>query len=355
IILDHHQPLKDFKPPDNILEINSNLCNFKGDSEACGATLSYSLATSLNKDNRDLAPLAITGFTGDKQYIGGVKGLNKTILEEAVNSKIVTKEVGIKTPGETIEDILYYTVDPYYPGISGNKEGIKHLLKRLKIDSSKHIDSLTTFEKKKLFSALLLLLIKTGNTTPIILDTIVRERYQSTMTHGEIEYYADLLDACGKGEQRDLAFAVALGDEEAYKEATLFYRSYTQLLLDELQELEVKGAQEKKHYRYFYSKESSRSGVVAGIAVNYLFDDKKPLISLVRHKDELHVSSRGNQRLVDKGLNLGEAMRLVANKLGGQGGGHRIAAGATIPLEKEELFLEELDMVIGRQLEGEKK
>ena len=108
--------------------------------------------------------------------------------------------------------------------------------------------------------------------------------------------------------------------------------------------------EEKKYYRYFYSEDSSRSGVIAGIAVNYLFDDKKPLVSLVRHKDELHVSSRGNQRLVEEGLNLGLAMRELAMKLDGHGGGHKIAAGATIPLDKEEFFLEELDNILKKQI-----
>ncbi len=348
IILDHHQPL-DVDIPDNILQINSNLCDIKGDSEACGSSLSYIFVKTLNDENRDLIPLAITGITGDKQYIGGIRGFNKDIVEEAVNSKQVMTYIGIKTIGDTIEDALYYTVDPYYPGISGNRDGIKHLLMRLRIDPDQSIEKLSEIQKKKLYSHLLLILMKTGCTS-IILDTVVRERYTSKLTHGEIEGFSDLIDACGKGNHRDLGFAVCIGDEEAYIEALSFHKDYNQLLLDELQKLELQGAEEKKYYRYFYSEDSSRSGVIAGIAVNYLFDDKKPLISLVRHKDELHVSSRGNQRLVEEGLNLGLAMRELAMKLDGHGGGHKIAAGATIPLDKEEFFLEELDNILKKQI-----
>ncbi|RLF41887.1 MAG: hypothetical protein DRN12_01920 [Thermoplasmata archaeon] len=348
IILDHHQPL-DHTPIDNILEINANLCDIKGDSEACGASLSYVFSSILNSKNRDLIPLALTGITGDKQYIGGIKGFNKEIVEEAVDSKQVTMYKGIKSIGETIEDALYYTVDPYYPGISGNRDGIKHLLMRLHIDPDQNLETLSEIQKKKLYSYLLLILMKTG-CTPIILDTVIRERYSSQLTHGEIEGFSDIIDACGKGNQRDLGFAVCIGDEEAYRESLSFHRDYNQLLLDELQKLELQGAEERKYYRYFYSEDSSRSGVIAGIAVNYLFDDKKPLISLVRHKDELHISSRGNQRLTEKGLNLGLAMREIAMKVDGHGGGHKIAAGATIPLDKEEFFLEELDDILRKQI-----
>lgn len=348
IILDHHQPL-DVNIPDNILQINANLCGIKGDSEACGSSLSYIFVKTLNDENRDLIPLALTGITGDKQYIGGIKGFNKTIVEEAINSRQVETYIGIKTIRKTIGDILYYTVDPYYPGISGNEDGIKHLLMRLRIDPNQSIEKLSEIQEKKLYSYLLLILMKTG-CTPIILDTVVRARYTSKLTYGEIEGFSDLIDACGKGGYRDIGFAVCIGDEEAYRDALSFHKDYNQLLLDEIQKLELQGVEEKKYYRYFYSEDGSRSGVIAGIAVNYLFDDRKPLISLVRYKDELHISSRGNQKLVDEGLNLGSAMRELAMKLDGHGGGHKIAAGATIPLEKEDIFLRELDDIIRRQI-----
>ena len=75
-------------------------------------------------------------------------------------------------------------------------------------------------------------------------------------------------------------------------------------------------------------------------------------MSLVRSNDELHVSCRGTQYLVGKGLNLGEAMKEASNQLGGIGGGHAIAAGATIKGEKEKKFSELVDLLIANQLKG---
>jgi RecJ-like exonuclease len=43
-------------------------------------------------------------------------------------------------------------------------------------------------------------------------------------------------------------------------------------------------------------------------------------------------------------------MRAAAEKVGGVGGGHNIAAGATIPCEKKEEFLGVLDDIVGSQL-----
>jgi RecJ-like exonuclease len=106
--------------------------------------------------------------------------------------------------------------------------------------------------------------------------------------------------------------------------------------------------------RYFYSENSSLGGVVAGIAMNYVLDEKKPLFSLTRNETEkeIHVSCRGNQQLVKNGLDLGAAMKTVAGRLGGYGGGHKIAAGATIAFEKEQEFLQQVDSLLVSQMKG---
>ena len=63
----------------DIIQINANLCGIDGNYEACGATLCYSFAKTLDEKNIDLSPLAIAGAIGDKQYIGGIRGHNKAI------------------------------------------------------------------------------------------------------------------------------------------------------------------------------------------------------------------------------------------------------------------------------------
>jgi len=40
----------------------------------------------------------------------------------------------------------------------------------------------------------------------------------------------------------------------------------------------------------------------------------------------------------------------VADRLGGFGGGHSIAAGATIGLDKEKMFLDLVDEIVSKQL-----
>jgi len=142
-----------------------------------------------------------------------------------------------------------------------------------------------------------------------------------------------------------------LGDKDSYNEAIKIEREYKNQILNELLYLEKNGFIEKKSYRYFYSNKSSIGGVIGGIAINYILDNKKPLFSFVKKDDELHISCRGTQQLVKDGLDLGLAMRQVALDLNGNGGGHKIAAGATIQLEKENEFLDKTEEILSKQFE----
>ena len=62
------------------------------------------------------------------------------------------------------------------------------------------------------------------------------------------------------------------------------------------------------------------------------------------------VSARADRSLVRKGLDLASIMKIASEMVGGYGGGHNIAAGATIPRGKEEVFLEAVDDLVIAQL-----
>jgi len=350
IIIDHHQVRKD-KTNDNVIQINCNLFDINGNYEACGSTLAYLFANELDKKNIDLSDIAIVGMTGDKQYIGGFRGLNKEIIDTAVKNKIVRKKTAIKLDGKNIFDALYYSIDPYYSGLSGNRSEILNLLEKYQIDKEKRFDELTKEEQKNLQSHLMLILLKKG-CEKNILDTVIRPRYYINFFNYESEAFADLLDSCGKGGNRGIGFSTAFGDEKSLSEAIEFEKEYKEKILKELVRLETQGFKETEGFRYFYTEGSSIGGVIGGIATNFILDIKKPLISIVKNKNEIHVSCRGNQDLVKKGLDLGYAMSEAAKKLNGHGGGHAIASGATIALEKEKEFLEIVDKIIVKQIKG---
>jgi single-stranded-DNA-specific exonuclease len=351
IILDHHQYLTT-NTSKNIVQINSNMFGVDGNYDASGATLSYMFATTLDPANEDLAALALAGATGDKQFIGGVRGLNKQILEAALQKGFLTEKTGIKLYGDTLADALFFSADPYYPGLSGNRDAVETVLEKLNIEKSTSVKDVPHETMMRVHSLLLFRLIKAG-CQQNILELTIRKRYTGS-AGWELERFADLLDACGKNGYRSLGLSLCLGDGDVWKEALAVEKDYKQKILDGLQLLEHGGIHETAAMRYFYSDNSSLGGVIAGIAMNYVLDEKKPLFSLSRKEtdDEVHVSCRGNQRLVAQGLDLGSAMKTVAAGLGGFGGGHKIAAGATIAFDKEKEFLEKVDMILVQQMRG---
>ncbi|MBN1280235.1 MAG: DHH family phosphoesterase [Candidatus Thermoplasmatota archaeon] len=352
IILDHHQ-YQTTETTKHVLQINCNSFGVDGNYEACGATLSYLLATALNPTNEDLAPLALAGATGDKQYIGGFRGVNKTILDAALKNGLLCEETSIKLYGASVGDALLYSIDPYYPGLSGNQQAIEAVLEKLQVDTAARLEDIDHKAMMRLQSLLVFRLLKAGCPTTVI-DMMLRKRYLSVAGGFALERFADLLDACGKNGHRSLGLALCLGNTDAWAEAVSVEKDYKQQILDGLRSLEDGGIHETEVMRYFYAQNSSLGGVIAGIAVNYVCDEKKPLFSLVRKQadDEVHVSCRGNQKLVAQGLDLGSAMKQVATELGGHGGGHKIAAGATIGLNQEQEFLTKVDDLLQQQMRG---
>lgn len=347
IILDHHQP-GSVTPSSKVVQVNSNLCGIDGNYAACGATLAYLLATTLNPRYNDLVWLAVAGAIGDRQHMGGFQGVNRDIVQDAVASGRLVESVRIKLVGKTVGEALYWSIDPYFPGLSGNQEAIARLLAQLKIDPNKPIDELENEALVRLQSYLVLCCMRQGCPKEV-LDLLISSRFRSSQFPHDLERLADVLDACGKSGHRGLGLSVCLGGLDSWSEAERIEREYNGKILVALQQLPDR-LKELAGMRYFNSDDSSLGGVIAGIAAMYAVPQDKALFAFTRKDDELHVSCRGNRALVDRGLDLGSAMRQIATALGGQGGGHKIAAGATIALKDEPLFIERVDKLLSGQV-----
>ena len=105
--------------------------------------------------------------------------------------------------------------------------------------------------------------------------------------------------------------------------------------------------------QYFDAGESIQDtivGIVAGMSFQ-MADRSRPILAFARTEGgDLKVSARGTQDLVRSGLDLADALSASALVLGGVGGGHNVAAGATIPAGAKQKFLELVDGAVGRQL-----
>ena len=92
----------------------------------------------------------------------------------------------------------------------------------------------------------------------------------------------------------------------------------------------------------------SGTGLIAGTMIRYRYPDK-PFIAFNEVEDMVKVSGRGTRELVDAGLDLAFAMKQASESVGGRGGGHDVASGASIPKGSVDGFVQVADSVIGEQ------
>ena len=126
-------------------------------------------------------------------------------------------------------------------------------------------------------------------------------------------------------------------------------------LVRAMKDLDDRGLKQMKHFQWFDSTESGFTGMLCGVSMQSIADPDKPPIGLNRSGDPVNLSSRGMWGQLERGIDLAVAMREACASVGGAGGGHKIAAGGSVPSDMVDKFLENLDEILGRQLaEGRK-
>ena len=180
--------------------------------------------------------------------------------------------------------------------------------------------------------------------------------------------FSTLLNACGRHDKAEVGMGICLGDrDKALGEALLQQDDHRRRLREAIDLVKnspdfgartcTPGGKELKAVRYFNGGseiEDTIVGIVTGMLLGSLdFPADRPLIAFAQAGDgscTLKVSGRGTRDLVRRGLDLSSAMRLASEKVGGSGGGHNIAAGATVPEGREEEFLLAIDQAVLSQL-----
>jgi RecJ-like exonuclease len=173
----------------------------------------------------------------------------------------------------------------------------------------------------------------------------------------DVSEFSTLLNATARYERADVGLAVCLGDRgEALDRARTLLRNHRRNLSEGLEWVKSEGVTEEEHVQWFDAGTRIREtivGIVAGMAVGASGVRRDVPILAFAEKDgeEVKVSARGSHVLVRQGLDLSAVMREAARSVGGDGGGHDVAAGATIPAGTREAFVAEADRIVGEQLE----
>ena len=346
IVLDHHAPLRDST---TVVHVNPSMFGVDGTRQISGSTTTWLFALALDERNWDLAGVAMAGAIGDMQHLGGFTGLNAALLEEAVARNVLSRERGLALPAAPIVDALARSTVPYFAGVSGRVDAARTFLKELDIVPDTPVKDLTPDERRRLTSSLATHLLK-QRANPDAIEALVREKLWSPTDGVYADELSAYVDGCARLGHEGLGLALCLGDKEAFARAEDIRRQFDDVLLRYLLKLETEGPFTKKHIQFFYTDEATTAGSVAGIAMNHFLDPMKPTLGLSVMNRSTKISARATKGLVSKGLDLAFALRVAAAEVGGNGGGHNIASGATIPRAKEEAFLTKVDEIVGAQL-----
>jgi len=262
---------------------------------------------------------------------------------------MVEEKKMLKLSGSKLKKALAEGLDPFIRDMSGKEDKVLEFLKKIKLDPSIEIENLNERQKRLLASAIVVKLLA-QKVRPEIAEGFVTKKY---WLPGWDLYASDLsnyVNSCGRMENMGTGLALCLGDEPALHKAIELRKAYKNELREGLLRLEAEGPHNMENIQFFYIENPSFAGANAGLGMIYLFDQEKPTFALTVLDKETMVSSRGTRYLVSKGLDLAKACREAAKNVGGRGGGHPIASGATIPKGKEETFLNLLDEIVGRQI-----
>ena len=381
VIADHHQPEPETPiAVDNgrvvlaestIHHLNAHLFGIEGSTEICSSTTSYFISRSVSRKNIDLAPIAIVGAVGDLQDSrqGKLTGMNRLVLEDAVSEgllKVVRdgRFYGKETRGMT--KLLEYSVDPPIPGISNEPGGAERLLQSLRINYRSNGREMTWYEiepeeRRRIMSYIVERMIAEHMPANDI-NSVVGESYLIVANGGgtngmpkDAKEFATLLNACGRYEHYDVGMGICLGDrEQSLARALKLLENHRKNVANTIRLVREGGLEPMKRIQFFHVRDrapDSIIGTIAGILMKSKdVDATRTIVGFAYSDGKVKVSARGNAELVSKGLNLSEAMRLAAENVGGVGGGHSIAAGATIDVGRETEFLSSLDDAIEEQM-----
>jgi single-stranded-DNA-specific exonuclease len=374
VILDHHQIIG--KETGNITQVNPHLHGIDGARDISGAGVAYFVAKAIDAINIDLASVAVIGALGDLQDKYDQRrlcGVNERIVEDAVNADCLSVEKDLIFFGrETrpIHKMLSSTTNPFIPGLSGDEAGSVSFLKNNgiepKIDEKwRALRDLSEEEKKRLCSALADYLLSKGlhyEVTNLIGHVYTLKKEEPWTPLRDAREFAVLLNATGRMDRPSLGVAVCMGDrqtalEEANKVLEEYRRNINKYLGWVMEKPERMKEIENIYVVYGENFINDKIiGAISSILTSSLPNPEKPLIAYANVEEEgvAKFSARTMDVMIDRGINLAGVMQIAAEKFKGKGGGHDVAAGAQVPIDSVNAFIEIVNDLVGKQLRGEK-
>ena len=372
IVTDHHVPDPRWRRKQTVLDsfsgiahLNPHSYGMDGSYEVCGAGMTYLLSKAVDPSNTDLAYLAVVGAVGDFQDSNhsSLTGMNRTIMADAEANGDLVVDMDLRFFGrETrpINQYLQFSSDPQIPGLSDNAAGCLQFLDSLGIRGKdggrwRVWDDLTREERER--------------ATASILELVGPE--QESRAFGEMyrfpnmpartglrdaKEFATVLNSCGRYDDAGTGLRICRGDMTALKDAERNRADHRKHISSAMSYIRDNHLLRERRFIQWFDAGSEIKETVVGIVAGMVLSSGDcarniPIIAFADSDDGVKVSARADRSLVDRGLDLSQIMKTASELVGGYGGGHTVAAGATIPPDQKERFLDIVEDLVSSQVE----
>jgi len=340
-VIDHHELDKNYQLPWNVQVLNPHL--YENEEEMAGACLTYLFSKELTKKDPSLANLAIIGMVGDMMD-KKVGPLVNTILKDA--DLIIKKGILLYPSTRPLNKALEYCSNPFIPGVTGDGAGACSLLREAGIDFTpkgyKTLMELNEDEMQRLVTAIALKMPNHEKMSEFIGNLFLIKFFNRLEDAREM---SALINACSRMGESNIALLFCMGNETARKQSETVYIKYKQSLIEALNHVNTNPKILGKQYMIINAKDKIQDTIIGTVAsilsMSALYEEGTIIITMAYNKDKIKVSSRicGRGKVEDNPRNLKEMMDSITELIGGESGGHKLAAGCIIGKDKEEAFI----------------
>ncbi len=335
-VIDHHELLENTHLK-NIRVINPHLF---GEEAISASGLTYLFVKNLAPENLELANLAVIGMVGDR-HEKNIGRLYNTILTDA--EVIIKKGLLFYPSTRPVHKTLEFSSSLFIPGVTGNPKGVLEILRECGIERvNGEYPSLLELDEEassKLITSVLLKRSKKDNSD--LIGNIYLIKIQNRLE--DAREISAMLNACSRLGFPEIALLLCLGNKSAKQQAENIYASYKQHIVSALNFVANSKKIEGKGYVIINAKDNIKDTIIGTIASilssSPVYEEGTIIIGMAYSEDKIKISARIAGR---EGRNVHEVLSLVTEKIGGVCGGHPLAAGATISIEQEQIFLDSL-------------
>lgn len=366
LILDHHTPTKqskeDFetKNVENFFQVNPHFFEIDGSDEISGAGVTYLFVKTLNNENTDLAHLALIGAVGDVQTKEGLKTLNKKILDDCLNQGIIKQKKILDFYGlesRPLFKLIAYSSSSFIPGVGGSEASAINFLNQMGIPMQKNgkwtmFNDLTNEEKQKLVAGILIKRAEKENPNDIFIDSYILKNYGDNFSLKDVREFATVLNACGRLNKASLGINLCLKNEDYMKNVPKIQSEYKKEIVKGLNYAKKDEAIIHQTNKFSIIKLDGEilhtiAGTIASIITkSKKFPNEHIILSIAKTpydtmKASIRISKNGTN------IDLRDVIKKIIELTGeGEAGGHVNAAGAVIPAEFENKFIENAKKVL---------